>query len=666
MSEALAIAAARERLLYDTPFWAGGVTRRDDGTIHRPGPGAAFQGCAKIVNKAGELVPLIANDFQLELDAAMEGQRAAGLPMRIVLLKARQRGGSTWVEAKITQRLTQLMYKRGVVVAHEVKTAGSIFDMSNLIHSHLPTEEELGLGFHLKPAVIGASFSPNGRKFIQFGEQSRRLREQGRTGTSQLDIDTAQSPDSGRGVTRHYAHLSEVAKWPERATQGTQSKMISVLNSVPWLPETIVVLESTANGLNHFYRRWVSARDGIGDPDSGETYIPIFAPWWRDSEYQMPFSSPEERERFEESIGTGPYGDDEPMLVEVHGCTAEQLRWRRMQIRTQHEDNVELFKQEYPASDEEAFIGSGNPVFPGVLVGRAIKAVESAPEPVKGTLREAETVTRKTRGGTIEIPTRVLWVPEDECARDEPLLSVWEHPRGGEQVDVDDDMDLRLLPPAAVAAEKQQREAALREALERGPGQYVVAADIAEGESNTFTSGDFHAVHVLDHVTKTQVAEYESHLDLHLLPRWIFLIALYYNEAILGVERNGPGVAVVEPLKNDLRYRRLYKQRKVDQQQSHKFREKIGWTTDQVTKPELEVTFAQALQEETHGLRSIRCARQLNTYVEDDRGRHGAQAGEHDDLLMAAMIARRIAVLMQPRRPKSGRRWVPDDELTGY
>jgi hypothetical protein len=149
----------------------------------------------------------------------------------------------------------------------------------------------------------------------------------------------------------------------------------------------------------------------------------------------------------------------------------------------------------------------------------------------------------------------VLWVPEDECERDEPLLSVWEHPRGGEQVDVDDDMDLRLLPPAAVAAEKQQREAALREALERGPGQYVVAADIAEGESNTFTSGDFHAVHVLDHVTKTQVAEYESHLDLHLLPRWIFLIALYYNEAILGVERNGPGVAVVEPLKNDLRYR---------------------------------------------------------------------------------------------------------------
>jgi hypothetical protein len=665
VSEALAIAAARERLRYDTPFWAGGLTRAADGTWLRPGP-TAFQGVARIVDKSRQLVPLIGSDPQLEFDQALEGQRAAGLPMRAIILKARQLGFSTWTEAKIAQRVTQLPYQNAVVVAHEVKAAGSIFNMTERMHTHLPTEEELGLGFSIKPAIVGRSFSDNGRKHLAFGEPSRRLREAGRSWTSTLSVDTAQSPESGRSETRNLVHLSEVAKWPERATQGTQSKMISVLNSVPYLPETLVVLESTANGLNHFYRRWVSAREGVKDPDTGETYVPIFVAWWRDPSYAMQFSSDEARARFVDGIGTGPYGEDEVPLVELYGCTPEQLLWRRMQIRTQHEDNVELFKQEYPASDEEAFIGSGNPVFPGILVGRAIKAVESAPEPVKGTLREAETVTRKTRGGTIEIPTRVLWVPEDECARDEPLLSVWEHPRGGEQIDVDDDMDLRLMPPAAVAAEKQQREAALREALERGPGQYVVAADIAEGESNTFTSGDFHAVHVLDHVTKTQVAEYESHLDLHLLPRWIFLIALYYNEAILGVERNGPGVAVVEPLKNDLRYRRLYKQRKVDQQQSHKVREKIGWTTDQVTKPELEVTFAQALQEETHGLRSIRCARQLNTYVEDDRGRHGAQAGEHDDLLMAAMIARRIAVLMQPRRPKSGRRFVPDDELTGY
>jgi hypothetical protein len=552
-----------------------------------------------------------------------------------------------------------------LVVAQDVKTAGAIFNMATLMHAHLPTEEELGLGFNIKPDVTGASFSPNGRKFITFGERSRRLREQGRTGQSTLDIDTAQSPESGRGTTRQLVHLSEAVKQSERATQGTQSKMISVLNSVPFLPETLVVLESTANGLNHFYRRWVTASEGVDDPDTGETYVPMFAAWWRASEYQMRFPTDEARDRFVASIGVGPYGEDEPELVERYGCTPEQLLWRRMQIRTQHEDNIDLFRQEYPASPEEAFIGSGNPVFSGILVGRAIREVERAPEPVRGTLRETRTVTRKTRGGTIEIPTRVVWVPEEECVRGEPLLSVWEHPRAGEVVEVEDDE--AFVRPGAQAAVRAQREAALQDALERGPGQYVVAADVAEGEANTFTTGDFHAVHVLDHVTKTQVAEYESHIDLHLLPRWILLVALYYNEALLAVERNGPGIAVVEPLRNDYHYRNLYRQRREDQQRANKVREKIGWTTDQVTKPMLEATFAQALQEGTHGLRSIRTARQLSTYVEDDRGRHGAQAGEHDDLLITAMIARRVAVLMKPRRPKQRSAvWSPGDDLTGY
>jgi hypothetical protein len=121
--------------------------------------------------------------------------------MRMVLLKSRQWGGSTWTEAKITQRLTQMMRLRALVVAQDVKTAGTIFNMGTLMHAHLPTEEELGLGFNIKPDVTGASFSPNGRKFITFGERSRRLREQGRTGQSTLDIDTAQSR-SGRSVPR--------------------------------------------------------------------------------------------------------------------------------------------------------------------------------------------------------------------------------------------------------------------------------------------------------------------------------------------------------------------------------------------------------------------------------------------------------------------------------
>src|SRR6266498_2923918 len=146
------------------------------------------------------------------------------------------------------------------------------------------------------------------------------------------------SPEAGRGQTRQLVHLSEVAKWPDTATSGTRSKMVSIVNSVGYEPETLIVLESTANGLNHFYRRWVAAKQGQGDPDTGETYAMLFVPWWREPNYALPFATDEDRERFVESIGTGPYGEDEGELVEFYGCSPEQLRWRRMQIRTQHED----------------------------------------------------------------------------------------------------------------------------------------------------------------------------------------------------------------------------------------------------------------------------------------------------------------------------------------
>jgi hypothetical protein len=633
-------AELRERLTYDTPFWAGGVIRTRDGW--RYPKGKDFQGVAKVVSKSRRLVPLIASPWQLEFDELLERQRAAGQPMRAIVLKARQLGFSTWTEAKIAQRLTMLPYQNAVVVAHRVKAAGTIFEMTRRMHSHLPSQQELGLGFSVKPDIIAKSFSPNGRKFIEFGEQSTRLRAMGRDGSSLLDIDTAESPEAVRGETKNLVHLSEFAKWPERATSGMTSKMASVLNAVPYEPETMVVLEFTAHGLNHAYRRWIAAKEGAGDPMSGETYAALFVPWWREPGYQMAFHTEEARQDFiDHELGRGPYGEDEEMLSEVLGLTPEQLLWRRMQIRTQHGESLEAFKQEYPATDEEAFIGSGNPVFPGILVARAIKQVETEPEPVIGTLRAGAWVEKKTRGGTIEIPTRAVWVPQEDMLRDELALKVWEHPRS------------------------ESEEALLPESERKGQGQYVVGADFSEGQENTISVGDYHAIHVIDHVRKVQVAEHLSRADLSKLPLWVVLIGLYFNEAWLAPERNGPGIYVVEALK-DYRYRMIYRPRRPGDR-GDKPSNRIGWETTQATKPVMEGTFEEALADGSHGLRSLPTARQMNTYVADERNRHGAQPGEHDDLLMAAMIARHVAVELQPRKSRKRRqRFEPEDELTGY
>lgn len=620
----------RERLRYETPFWAGGMTRDPaSGEYRAPAADAAYRGCARIVDKRKKIVPLVAKPWQLRFDAALEEQRAAGMPMRAIVLKARKMGFSTWVEMKFLQRLTQMALGEALVVAQDVKTAGKLFEMARIAHAYLPTQDQLGLPFSIRPDIIAKSFSPTGRKFIKFGQKGRD------DGTeSILEIDTATTPEAGRGSTPDKVHGSEVAWWPDNG------KLLGLLNAVPDEPETIVVLESTANAYNHFHKRWVRAVEGKDDPEAGSYYVPIFAAWHEDPDCARPFISDEARERFISAIGTGPYGDDEPDLVELFGCSPEQLFWRRTTIRDRCDDSVERFHQEYPSTPEEAFIGSGASIFGGILVTRAIQAAEAAPAPVRGELRGADWVERKTRGGTVMLPRRAIWIPEEDATRRD-LIEVWEHP----------------INAATEEGRPEPRE----------EGQYVAAADVAQGAVNTFEDGDFHAAQVIDHVSKRQVAQYESRIDLHDLPMVLLLLALYYNNAWLAVEVNGPGIAPVEWLHKEAHYARMYRRKRVDRK-TNELEDKIGFSTDRATKPVIETTMGAALKDGTHGIQSPPLARQLSTYVEDEKGRHGAMDGAHDDLLMAYMIAQRVADVLRPKRPskRSARARNVYDDLTGY
>lgn len=675
------IEAAQRRFMYDTPWWAGGVEHLADGSIHYPGPGE-WQGVAKIINKQRKLVPAIASPWQVEFDDKLEVQRRAGKPMRAYVLKARKLGFSTWTSLKFLQRLTQIENLHAIICAQDAETAGIIFKMASDAHAHLPTFEELGLGFNIRPEIIGKSFSRDGRKYMEFGEPDKKLREAGRTGTSVLTIDTAKSPEAGRGSTPSLLHLSEVARWEARGTaEQAQRKMLGLLEAVPYEPETIVIQESTANGLNHFYKGYMSAKDGATDPDSGESYVTIFIPWQRDPANQITFDSVEERERFVESIGDThrfpEIADDEEELQELYSLTPEQLQWRRMKIRSikgTQASPVEMFKQENPASEEEAFIGSGQTVFNGIFVAQAIKFTEALPTPAEGTLRPQKVEERPTRSGTILVPMGGEWVPSDRLAANENILEVWEHPRAGvpveerplpRQVPTAASSEDLLLADAAAKAKEDQRLAESKVL----PGVYVVAADIAEGEANTLGLGDFHAAGVWDHRTHTQVAAWASRCDLHEVAEWLLLIAVYYNEALLAVEANGPGLTVAERLHKEYRYPRMYRRKRTDRL-GEKTEKKMGWETNKVTKQSMEATFGGALSDEepeAAGLCDPRAARELKTYVIDPRGAHGALPGEHDDRLMTAMIAHEVMRLQAPPMPSKeqlGR--VPYDHVTGY
>jgi hypothetical protein len=584
------LARTQERLRTDTPYYA--------------------QYALQIVGPGGVKVPLVAKKGQLDLDRALERQRAEGKLMRAISLKARKVGISTWTQGKIIQRVTQRPNHHGLVVAHDNSTAGKLFDIGSMMVRNLPPD--------LQPEINGYSNSQTGLKYISFGTKSRAAQFAGDVGlNSSLHIDTAKEAEAGRGDTIRSMHLSEVAFWPHVA------KMTALLNSVPDEPDTLIVVESTAKGQNHFKLLWDEAVSGA----SG--YAPVFSPWWEEDAYSLPFDTPEDREEFVAGVGEGRFGEDEPRLVERFGCTPEQLAWRRRTIVAKCESKVEVFKQEYPASPEEAFKQTGKHVFSIVLISRVIDRTDLTdplvpgpenPGPDIGVIRAKGTKQKALGGGRSEdVPTGALWVPRAESGLPSmhPFWRAWEMPQ-----------------PKA---------------------QYLVAADVAGGEEDTVTEDlAFHAAQVIDHHTGMQVAEYESRCDPDVFADELFLVGLLFNEATIAVEVTGGwGLPVVKRL-NRRGYRRLYSRKKAQDASLEKYVDRLGWDTNRQTKPFIEAGMHELLREGTHGLRSRLTAGQLATYVRAPNGRTGPDGGTFSDRLMAYMIVKHIAREVPPRSEHVG------------
>jgi hypothetical protein len=625
------VAAIRERMMFDTPFWSSHCcTILDDQkrTIRlRPRPWQA-----RTALTPAHVWPL---------DEALEQQRAAGLPMRAIILKARKLGFSTWVQAKAMQRVTQQPFQYALTVAHLRSSASVLFDMARLMYERLPTEEELGLGFSIRPQLINVGQSRAGARWMVLGDKGRR------TEASLYETLTSGTKGGGRATTPSIIHGSEVAHFedPEYLT--------GLMNALPDGPETIAVLESTANGFNHFHDLWQTAVAGEEDPVTGYRYTPLFYGWQDNPSNRMEFLSEEAAARFERTIGDPDGGGDEEeeWLVDQFGVTLEQLLWRR-QTRDgpKCRGKVELLHQEHPATPEQAFIGSGSPVFSGVLVQRALAVAAREPEPVLGVLRGEDWMERKTRAGMVRVPYRAVWVPHAQVSFDDrelwgdTRLRVWEHP-------LNEATQQGLLAPAP-------------------DGQYVVFGDVAGGEGETLEERDYHAVQVLDHLSLMQVCSYDSRIDFANYPLILLLVAVYYNSAWLAPEASGLGIGIVDRIAKDYRYPRIYRRHRAGDDQRQDARQFVlGWNTDRGTKPLMEQTMHTALKEGTHGLRCLRTGRQFTTYVEDakNRAKHGAVRGSFDDLLVAFMGAHRVASELKPRDPsKKARRFRARDDVTGY
>lgn len=332
-----------------------------------------IEGCLKIKTKSGTVVPFRLNDAQRKLYAVAKRQQDAGKPVRLIILKARQLGFSTLTEGLIFHACATRKNVNALIVAHREDATANLFRMSKLFYDELPAP--------VKP-MLRAS---NAQELVFENPSKLRSEREARPGLrSRIRCATAGGRGIGRSDTLQCVHLSEYAFWPDGA-DGKASTLAGILQAVPSLPGTMVVIESTANGFEDFKERWDAAVAGEND------FEPVFFAWFENPDYSMPVVpgtewTPEERE-----------------LRDAYQLTDEQLQWRRWCIANNCGGSLDMFRQEYPASPGEAFLHSGTGVFDNEQI---VLRLERLPSPAgRGEFADGEWTESETGAITLyELP----------------------------------------------------------------------------------------------------------------------------------------------------------------------------------------------------------------------------------------------------------------------
>lgn len=275
----------------------------------------------KIKAKDKRIIPLKLNKAQLYVHERLEAQLEATGKVRALLLKARQQGFSTYIGGRFYWKTSMNHGTNTYILTHEQGATDNLFAMVGRYHEHSK----------VKPVTGKAN-----AKELYFPKLD-----------GGYAVGTAGSKAVGRSKTINLFHGSECAFWPNASDH-----FAGVVQAIPDLPGTEIILESTANGIGgEFHERWQQAEANIGD------YIAIFVPWFWSDEYRRPVP-----DNFELSYERGADGEmSEAEYMEMYDLDLGQMAWRRSKIAELKDP--QLFMQEYPATAAEAFQTTGHDSF---------------------------------------------------------------------------------------------------------------------------------------------------------------------------------------------------------------------------------------------------------------------------------------------------------------
>lgn len=348
----------------------------------------------KIQTKDGRLVTFKFNSIQAKLQALTDELEAHGKPVRLVILKARQMGVSTWAQANLFKRSSTLANYNSLVAAHIEDSSRHLYSMSQRFYKGLPSVVVFDDNSKLE---IRPKTKFSNRKELVFEDLD-----------SQIRVATAGGKDVGRSNTLLGLHCSEVAFWTD-----ADETMKALLQALSDSPSSFAVIESTANGVGgYFHNLWKRANEGES------SWIPVFFGWWEFEEYQRPFEDDKQKAAFERSLDR-----EEKEIRDQYNLTLEQLNWRRFTINDKCDGDIDVFRQEYPANPREAFLTSGRPYFSRSTL---VKVERFVGEGLRGNLKLVPGTYSRTADRQLKVTpfTRVEFEPDPNG-----FVELWGYPR---------------------------------------------------------------------------------------------------------------------------------------------------------------------------------------------------------------------------------------------
>ena len=332
----------------------------------RRDPSFAFYCLFQITYKKGGVGPFELNYAQRYVLSELESMRIAGKPIRFILLKARQWGGSTLVQLYMAWiQLFVCEQWNSIIIAQVKDTAKVIRAMYSKVLENFP---------HIifKTALEFRPFEKSQDEYIITDTRGKVIRD------VRIGIGSYEKFAGLRGHPYHLAHFSEVAYWKTTAGKSAEEVVTNINGGFDDIANTLIGMESTPCGnTGLFYDQYQMAKN----PEIETLYKALFVPFFYIERDMRFFESEKERREFARNIIANRHQKDAPDKAHEpgeyiwslwqKGATLEHIYWY-VTKRSTFTDFAQM-ASEAPSDDQECFTYSGRRIF-------SIKLIESMRE----------------------------------------------------------------------------------------------------------------------------------------------------------------------------------------------------------------------------------------------------------------------------------------------